>query len=209
MALILLVDDDEAARGVIEALLKYEGHEVVLAANGTQALFMVKERTPDIVLSDIHMPGMSGIDFCKELRKSPLLRDTYCILATGFDTPEVKTQGIASGADDFIGKPIRADELNARVRMGLRIRGLNREAGDLRKKIQESEKARAELEQVKARITKLRGDLTASLGSVLDAARKAAETSRQGDVKASFASIERLATEIEGLRDRVAPREGS
>src|SRR5258706_2387493 len=163
MARILLVDDEEAARGVIEALLKYEGHEVGLAARGTKAMFMVKERAPDIVLSDVQMPGMSGIDFCRELRKAPTLRDVYVILATGFDTAEAKTLGIASGADDFVGKPIRADELNARVRMGLRIRGLVREAADLRKKIQESGKARAELEQGSAKVKKLRRDLTVSL----------------------------------------------
>jgi CheY-like chemotaxis protein len=208
MAKILLVDDDEIARGVIEALLKYEGHEVVLAANGKQALMLVKDRLPDLVLSDIRMPGMLGTDFCRELRKDPGIRDTYVILATGFDSPEQKTEGIASGADDYVRKPVRADELSSRVRMALRIRGLQKEVAESRKKIQEQERAHLAHEQFAGRIHTLRGDLTASLGSRLDTVRRLVDVARQGDVKATYAGLEKLVTEIEELRSRVAPREG-
>jgi len=206
MGRILLVDDDAAARGVLEALLKYEGHELVLAANAKQALFMVKEHPPDLVLSDIQMPGMNGIDFCRELRKDPATRETYVILATGFDDPEMRTAGIAAGADDFIGKPVRSDELNSRVRLAMRLRGLAREAAELRKKVAEAEKVRMELENVRSGVTKLRGDLTESLGSAIDAARKAADSVRQGDTKSSFDRAEKVVTDLEALRDRVAPR---
>jgi len=208
MGRILLVDDEEASRGVLAALLKYEGHEIALAANAKQALFMIKESMPDVVLSDIHMPGMSGIEFCMELRKDPATRDVYVILSTGYDTPEVRTQGIASGADDYIGKPIRAEELNSRVRMAMRIRGLMREAADLRRKVSEAEKVRLELEQVRASIGRLRGDLTEALGSALDRARQAGDAVRQGDVKSSLARLETLVGDIEALRDRTAPRKG-
>jgi DNA-binding response OmpR family regulator len=208
MARVLLVDDDESARDVLEAILKYEGHEVALAANASQAMFMLKERTPDVVLSDIHMPGMSGIEFCKALRKEPETKDVYVILATGFDSQDMKTQGIASGADDYIGKPVRADELNARVRMALRIRGLAKESADLRRKVLDAEKTRKEADQVLAKVVKFRGDLTVSLGTLLDGVRRAAETARGGDARGSLEAIEKVRTEIEGLRDRVAPREG-
>jgi DNA-binding response OmpR family regulator len=206
MGRILLVDDDESSRGVLEALLKYEGHEIALAANARQALFMIAERAPDLVLSDIQMPGMTGIDFCRELRKDPATRETYVILATGFDTPEARTLGIAAGADDYIGKPIRSDELNARVRLALRLRGLAREAADLRKRIAEGEKVRMELEGVRSGVARLRGDLTEALGSAVDSARRAAESVRQGDAKISFERAEKVVAEIEALRDRVAPR---
>lgn len=209
MARVLLVDDDESARGVIEALLRFEGHEVVMAANATQGLFMLKERSPDVVLSDIAMPGMSGIEFCRALRKDPAVKDAYVILATGLDSQEIRTQGIASGADDYVGKPIRADELNARIRMAVRIRGLSREIADLKRRVQEAEKSRSELDTVRGRVSKLRGDLTENLGTLLDGARRALETSRQGDAKGTHGALERLCAEIEGLRERIAPREGS
>ena len=209
MSKILLVDDDETARGVIEALLRYESHEVHLAANGKQALFMVKDKAPDIVLSDIRMPGMSGIEFCRELRKDPSTKHTYVILATGFDTPESKTEGIASGADDYIGKPIRADELYARVRIGARIRALGREAEELKRRLAEAEKARTEGERLASRLSSLRGDLTLTLGTLLDEARRAADTCRQGDLKFACAALEKMTSEVEALRNRIAPREGS
>lgn len=206
MGRILIVDDDESSRSVLDALLKYEGHEIVLAANAKQALFMIKESPPDLVLSDVQMPGMTGIDFCRELRKEPATRETYVILATGYDTPDARTQGIAAGADDFIGKPIRSDELNARVRLALRLRGLAREAADLRRRNAEGEKVRLELEQTRAGIGRLRGELTEALGAALDAARRSVEAIRQGDSKASLERAEKVAAEIEALRDRAAPR---
>jgi CheY-like chemotaxis protein len=206
MGRILIVDDDESSRSVLDALLKYEGHEIVLAANAKQALFMIKENAPDLVLSDVQMPGMTGIDFCRELRKEPATRETYVILATGYDTPEARTQGIAAGADDFIGKPIRSDELNARVRLALRLRGLAKEAADLRRRIGEGEKVRLDLEQTRAGIGRLRGELTEALGSALDAARRTVEAVRQGDPKVSLDRAEKVVAEIEALRDRTAPR---
>jgi CheY-like chemotaxis protein len=209
MGRILLVDDDAQSRGVLEALLKFEGHEILKAANAKQALFMIAEKAPDIVLSDIQMPGMNGIEFCMELRKEPATREIYVILATGFDNPDVRTQGIAAGADDYLGKPIRSDELNSRVRLGLRLRGLAREATDLRRKIAEGEKVRMELEGMRGSVTKLRGDLTESLGSLLDSARKAAEAARQADPRITLERSEKVLAEIEALRDRVAPRKAT
>ena len=165
MAKVLLVEDDDIARGVMEAILRYEAHEVLLAGNGKQALLMAREARPDVVLSDIRMPGMTGTDFCRELRKDPDLREVYFILATGFDTPETKTEGLAAGADDYIGKPIRADELGARIRMGLRVRGLQREVGELRRKASEAERARLDLEATLSRVARVRGEIAKSLGS--------------------------------------------
>jgi DNA-binding response OmpR family regulator len=209
MALVLVVDDDEPTRGVLDALLRFEGHEVLLAANGKQALFFIKERNPDIVVSDVRMPGLGGVDLCREVRRNPVLRDTYILLATGYDTPDTRTEGIAAGADDYIGKPVKADELHARVRMGVRIRGHLREIADLKRKIGQAEKAGLELERFRGSVEKMRGDITAGLGTLLDGARRGLEASRQGDLKTSYASLERLCAGLEEMRGRVAPREGS
>ncbi len=209
MAKVLLVDDDDGTRSVLEALLRYDGHEVLLAANGKQALILARDRRPEVVLSDIRMPGMEGTEFCRELRKDPDIRDIYVILATGYDSPEQKTEGIASGADDYVGKPVRADELAARMRMALRIRGLQQEVVVLKRKAAEGEKARGEVEAFAARLAKLRGDLTESLGTRLDEARRLVDTARQGDLKSIVEGLEKLVAGVEELRSRVAPREGS
>jgi len=214
MARVLLVDDDEDSRQVLEAILRYEGHEVVLAANGRQALFVLQQATPepgaslpDIVFSDIQMPGMSGTEFCRTIRKDPALRDTYVILATGYDTPESRTEGIASGADDYVGKPVRADELHARIRLAMRVRGLHRDVAELKRRLAEGERTARELEGFAARTTKLRGDLSEKLGSLLDASRRGLEEVRRGEAKPALETMERLAGAIEALRASVAPRE--
>ncbi len=208
MARILLVEDDEATRSVFEAILRYDAHQVLLAANGRQALLLVREHRPDIVLSDIRMPGMTGTEFCRELRKDPDLRQTYVILSTGFDSPDVRTEGIASGADDYIGKPVRAEELQARVRIGLRIGALLKEEAELRRKVSEGEKARIETDQALGRVKKLRGDLTEALGGILDRARKLRDACLQGDAKTSLSLAEKACADLEELRSRVAPRDG-
>jgi DNA-binding response OmpR family regulator len=207
MAKVLLVDDDETTRGVIEAILRYEGHEVVLAANGKQGLFVVKETAPDVVLSDIHMPGMTGTEFCREIRKDPALRETYVILATGFDSPESKTEGIAAGADDYVGKPVRADELSARIRLAQRVRGLHRDIGELRKRLGEGDRARQELQLLAGRTKKFRGDLVERLGTVLDTVRRAQEDCRHGELKAVHGSLEKVEAAVEELRTSIAPRD--
>lgn len=208
MARVLLVEDDASTRSVLEAILRYDAHEVHLAANGKQALMLAKEKSPDIVLSDIHMPGMSGIEFCRALRQDPAVADTYVILATGFDSPETRTEGIASGADDYIGKPIRAEELGARVRIGLRMRPLRRELADLQKKVGDAEKGRTEVDRAAARVVKLRADLTESLGLLLGQARALRDACLQGDPKGSLSRAEDLVRGLEDLRTRVAPSEG-
>ncbi len=206
MATILVIEDDDLTRNTMQALLKYEGHEVLLAANGHQGLLVVRDRRPALILSDVRMPGMSGMEFCQELRKDPEVGDTYVILATGHDTPDVRTEGIAAGADDYIGKPVRSDDLNARVRMGLRIRGLQRDAARLRGALDGSEKLRAGMEKTVEKVISLRGHLMTAVGTMLDHARKAEDAARRGDVVTSLASLEAMRAELEGLRGRLVPK---
>jgi DNA-binding response OmpR family regulator len=209
VARILVVDDDAQARGVLEALLRYDGHEVVLAANGRQGLLAARDQGCSVILSDVKMPGMDGIEFCREIRKDPDLKDAYVILATGMDTSSQRTEGIAAGADDYIGKPIRADELQARVRLAIRFRVLREEIADLHRRTAEADRARVDHESLRAKVQEMRGDLGLSLGTLLDAARRAAENARSGDMKFALGSIEAVAAEIEALRARVSPRAGA
>lgn len=208
MARILLVEDDPATREVVEAILRFDAHELLLAGNVTQARVLLHDRKPEVVLSDIRMPGLSGTDFCREVRRDPLLTDTYFILYTGFDTPDQRTEALASGADDYLGKPLRADDLHARIRLGLRVRGLLHEARELRARASESGRLRVEMESSMAKVRALRAEMAEALKGLEDQARILRDACLQGDGKRSMKVSAEVAERIEALRARIAPRDG-
>lgn len=114
---ILVVDDDNEITDMLSRGLKFEGYDVHTAEDGTSALKYFKEEAPDLVLLDVMLPGMDGIEICREMRK---VRDTPVVMLTAKDTVGDKVAGLDSGADDYIVKPFEFDELLARVRAHLR-----------------------------------------------------------------------------------------
>lgn len=114
---ILIVDDVADTRLVVASALNREGFEVDQAGGGEAALAMIDRHGPDLVLLDINMPGMSGLDVMRELRAH---QDIPVILVTGLDQENDRVAGLDLGADDYITKPFFAKELAARVRAVLR-----------------------------------------------------------------------------------------
>lgn len=114
---ILVVDDVAETRLVVASALKREGFEVDQADGGEAALAMIERQRPDLVLLDINMPGMSGLDVMRELRAH---QDIPVILVTGLDQEDDRVAGLDLGADDYITKPFFGKELAARVRAALR-----------------------------------------------------------------------------------------
>ncbi len=117
MVKILAVDDDPEILDMLSRGLKFEDYEVEIALDGEQALARFRENAPDLVLLDLMMPGMDGIEVCKEMRK---LRDTPVLMLTAKETVSSRVAGLDSGADDYIVKPFAFDELLARIRAHLR-----------------------------------------------------------------------------------------
>jgi two-component system response regulator MprA len=117
MVRILAVDDDPEILDVLSRGLKFEGYEVEVAQDGEKALNRFRESAPDLVLLDVMMPGMDGLEVCREMRK---VRDTPVLMLTAKDALSDKVAGLDSGADDYIVKPFEFDELLARVRAHLR-----------------------------------------------------------------------------------------
>ena len=122
--LALVVDDNPADRGLLVDLLSIQGHDVATAASGPEALAAVRSLRPDVVLLDVVMPGMSGLEVCRALRAD---RDNVAlaiILVTAKDPESERVSGLEAGADDFLAKPVNSLELQARVRSLMRVKRL-------------------------------------------------------------------------------------
>jgi len=112
--LILIVDDDPEIRGLLQKVL-VEGHELMHAGDGNQALQAARERVPDLIISDVMMPGMDGFEFCVRVRTDPLLQRTPFLLLTGLSDLNHKLRGLEHRADDYVTKPFHTEEIAARV----------------------------------------------------------------------------------------------
>lgn len=116
---ILVVDDDPGIVGFLKRGLIYEGYTVEIANDGTEALAKAREREPDLVIMDIMMPGIDGIEVSQRLRRAS---DVPILMLTAKGTVADRVAGLDSGADDYLVKPFAFDELLARVRALLRRR---------------------------------------------------------------------------------------
>lgn len=124
---VLVVDDSMAQRRVLSLSLMRQGYQVMEAATGEEALALCGHTAFDFILSDWVMPGLSGPDFCRAFRALPQESYGYFILLTSKSEKGEVAHGLDLGADDFLTKPVNADELHARLRAGERILGMQRE----------------------------------------------------------------------------------
>lgn len=124
---ILIVDDDKFVRKIMAKSLEEAGCRLEIATHGGEAVQILEDFTPDIIISDWMMPEMDGIELCQWVRRNNRLKDSYFILLTAKDRVEDKTHGLDTGADDYITKPFQGAELVARVRSGLRLRKVQKE----------------------------------------------------------------------------------
>jgi DNA-binding response OmpR family regulator len=115
---VLIIDDDESLRDTIQLLLEREGFEVLSSANGTAGFNEALICRPDLVIVDLRLPGMSGIEICKQLRASAMKTPIIVLSAVGEEVDKVLLLEI--GADDYVVKPFSGRELLARMRAVLR-----------------------------------------------------------------------------------------
>jgi len=126
MAKILIVDDVAVNVKLLADILAYHGYEVCTARSGVEALELVVEAKPDLVLLDVMMPDMTGYEVCAEIRRRPELLLLPVVMVTALDAAE-RIKGLDCGADDFLTKPVNTPELLSRVRSLLRIKTLHDE----------------------------------------------------------------------------------
>src|SRR5712691_3081210 len=112
---IIVVEDEEGVQNLVAVALRRAGYEVTLAANGREALQRVGEALPDLIVSDVTMPEMDGLELLRYLRAGPATSAIPVILLTARDTLQDLVGGLDRGADDYLVKPFRMAELLARV----------------------------------------------------------------------------------------------
>jgi DNA-binding response OmpR family regulator len=122
---ILVVDDNETNRDILEARLAANGYEVLHAGDGEQALAMVTQHRPDLILLDIMMPKVDGIEVCRRIKADAELGSTPIILVTAKADSKDVVNGLDAGADEYLTKPIDQTALVARVKALLRRRALH------------------------------------------------------------------------------------
>ena len=121
-ARVLVVDDILPNVKLLEAKLTSEYYDVITATNGEEALEMVENNSPDLILLDVMMPGMDGFEVCNRIKQNPIHAHIPVVMVTALTDTEDKVRGLESGADDFLSKPINDTALMARVRSLVRLK---------------------------------------------------------------------------------------
>ncbi|MGI9038408.1 MAG: sigma-54-dependent transcriptional regulator [Gemmatimonadota bacterium] len=127
---ILVIEDDAGLRRTVALLLEGEGYEIATAGDGVSGLEKAMEWDPDLILADVRMPGMDGLEFVKQYEGSAAV-----VIMTAYGNPDTAIEAIRSGAYDYIDKPFAPDALLLRVRIAQESRKKDREIGRLRKEV--------------------------------------------------------------------------
>ena len=129
--LVLVVEDDASIATLLRYNLEKQGYRVAEATDGQEALTLIQEQQPDLVLLDWMLPSLSGIEVCRQIRRRPATRDLPVIMVTARTEDQDAVRGLNTGADDYITKPFHNDALLARVRALLRRSATVPDKGEL------------------------------------------------------------------------------
>ena len=122
---VLVVDDEWKIRDVLSQFLTEKGYEVILASNGEEAIELAEKENPDVILLDVKMPGIDGIETCRRLKQEEKTRSVPVIMITAFQDREI--EAYLEGADDFVVKPFNMVEISFRTESMIRISHLTDE----------------------------------------------------------------------------------
>jgi len=129
-ATILIIDDEPQNRRLLEALLQPEGYRTQSASNGDEAMALIAEQAPDLVLLDIMMPGIDGFEVATRIKSNPTTANIPIIMVTAQDGRGARVIGLNSGVEEFLAKPIDRAELWLRVRNLLRLKASGESLSD-------------------------------------------------------------------------------
>ncbi len=135
---VLIVDDVEANRFILRDIMMEMGCQPILTENGEQALKMVQHFSPELIILDIAMPGMSGYEVCAKLKEDAETRDIPVIFISAFDDPKDIVKGFGYGCDEYITKPFIPEVVKVRVGMQLKLRETSRQMQEMNRQLQAS-----------------------------------------------------------------------
>ncbi len=135
-AKILIVDDVEMNRVILEEIIKNMGEYPLLAESGEQALEIMKDGPPQLILTDISMPGMDGYELCRILKKNEETKNIPVVFISAFDDPMDIIEGFSLGGEDYITKPFIPEVVQARVGVHLRLHEAKRELMEMNRRLQ-------------------------------------------------------------------------
>jgi len=124
---ILVVDDDERQRDLLNATLTEAGYQVTFAGDGAEALAQATAAPPDLILLDLMMPGLNGFEVCQRLKQDSTTSTVPVIVVTMLEEIRNREAALSSGADDFVKKPVQAEDLRARVSAMLKVRRIRQD----------------------------------------------------------------------------------
>jgi signal transduction histidine kinase len=152
---ILVADDDPRNVRLMESILKASGYPVIRAYDGQEALDKIASERPDLVLLDVMMPRMSGLEVCQKVRAQYETRLLPVIMVTALNALEEKVQALEMGADDFLSKPVNKVELLAKLRSMLRVKSLHDEVESTRRELEEKNLDLVRLEEFKENLMRM------------------------------------------------------
>jgi DNA-binding response OmpR family regulator len=159
---ILAVDDDPDYRSVLADCLRKRGYDVAHAASGEEAIQLLAVQSVDCILLDRSMAGIGGIETCRRLKSSSIVRDTPLIILTASDQREAVLEGLGAGADDFVSKVSGFDVLSARIQAQIRRKQIEDEQRRVREQL-----LRSELDAAEARASKALAETRAAMAEEL------------------------------------------
>ncbi|MBT3375037.1 MAG: response regulator, partial [Lentisphaerae bacterium] len=142
---VLVVDDEPDNRELLRTLLEMKGHTVFDAGNGAEALDMVKDALPDVILLDVMMPEMDGYEVCRRLKGDPETAPVPIIMVTALAGRSDRLEGIDAGANDFLTKPVGAQDVILRVRNSIYTKRLYDQVNESLDRLRELEELRDNL----------------------------------------------------------------
>jgi putative two-component system response regulator len=158
---ILVVDDDELVRRFLVSILSRMGYEVFEAFDGVDCLEKVKTASPDIILLDVEMPRMDGVEAARRLKETDETKLIPIVIVSAFSDVEERVKALEAGVDDFLAKPVERTELRARVQSLLKVKAYNDHMVDYQKVLEEevgrrTEQLRNAFEELKAASNRLK-----------------------------------------------------